>query len=85
MNLFFVYLVAVNSLLFIFMCVDKYKAIKHRYRIPESWLLSLGLLGGGLGGWLSLLIFRHKIRKMYFKVVFSAGLLVMLYIYWRIF
>ncbi|MBR7928141.1 DUF1294 domain-containing protein [Aerococcaceae bacterium zg-ZUI334] len=85
MNLFFGYLLVINGLVFILMGIDKYQAVKQRFRIPESWLLALGILGGGCGGWIGMVLFRHKIRKPYFKVVFTAGIIAMAYIYWRFF
>ena len=45
-----VYYAVVNVLLFIFMGIDKRRAIKDKWRIKEATLLTMGLIGGGIGG-----------------------------------
>lgn len=66
----------VNGLLFVLMGVDKFKAQRNRWRIPEKVLLGLGLLGGGLGGLAGQQIFHHKTRKVVFYVIFIIGLII---------
>lgn len=51
------------------MAIDKHKAIKNKWRIPEDKLLLLALLGGFFSLGLSMKIFNHKIRKNKFKLV----------------
>ena len=48
-TLIIIYLVTVNCTSFIFMGVDKHKARKRTWRIPESTLFVLALIGGSLG------------------------------------
>lgn len=67
------YLLICNSLLFVLMYVDKQKAVKRQWRIPEKTLLLLGLIGGGFGGLISMNAFRHKTMKRSFKVVYTLG------------
>lgn len=52
---------------FILMGLDKAKAKKGAWRIPEKTLLGTALLGGGAGIWLGMEIFRHKTKHWYFK------------------
>ncbi len=59
----------INTITFIIMGVDKLKAIKGKYRIPEKTLLILGFLFGGLGLFLGMRIFRHKTQKTLFRVL----------------
>ena len=47
-TLIIIYLVTVNCLSFIIMGVDKHKARKRAWRIPESTLFVLALIGGSL-------------------------------------
>lgn len=61
-----VYLLAVNVLTFIVFGIDKYKAVRHRFRISVKTLFALVMIGGSLGGLLAMYIFRHKIRKLSF-------------------
>ncbi|MGX7418766.1 DUF1294 domain-containing protein [Carnobacterium gallinarum] len=72
-----IYFLAINILLFILMGLDKYRAKKRLWRIPEKTLLSFGILGGGLGGLVGMLIFHHKIRVLKFKVIYFLGTIVM--------
>lgn len=75
MTYLLLYYIFFNTLLFILMGIDKLCAKYHKYRIREATLLTVSLIGGGLGGFLGMLIFHHKIRKPYFIFVFSASIL----------
>lgn len=68
MNTIFIYLVCINAITFIVYGIDKLKAIKGRWRIPESELLSLAFVGGAPGALLGMVFFRHKTRKMKFRI-----------------
>ncbi|MGI5894378.1 MAG: DUF1294 domain-containing protein [Candidatus Merdivicinus sp.] len=58
------------SLLDFFLCgVDKYKARRNRWRIPEKTLLGLAALGGGWGLWLGMITFRHKTKHLSFQIL----------------
>ncbi|MBA5844425.1 DUF1294 domain-containing protein, partial [Escherichia coli] len=46
-----IYLIAITLVSFLLFAVDKRKAIKHAYRIPESVLLFTAFLGGAFGSW----------------------------------
>lgn len=72
------YFGSVNAILFVLMGIDKYRAKKKMWRIPEKTLLSFGILGGGLGGILGMVLFHHKIRLTKFKVIYLLGLVLML-------
>ena len=62
------YLVIINVITFVMFGVDKYKAIRQEWRIRESTLLGLALIGGSIGGWLAMYIFHHKTKKVKFFV-----------------
>lgn len=70
------YLALVNVYLFCLMGYDKYQAKRGGWRVPESNLIFVSLLGGGIGGLLSRQIFHHKTRKKKFTIGFSAGVVV---------
>lgn len=59
-------LVGLNLLTFIIYGIDKCCARFHLRRISERTLITLTLLGGGVGTLLSMILFRHKIRKAKF-------------------
>ena len=55
--------------------VDKVKAQRGAWRIPEKVLLSLSFFGGAMGGYLAMNTVRHKTRKWYFHLVNILGLI----------
>lgn len=55
---------------FMTMGVDKRRAIKHLWRIPEKRLWIFAWLGGGLGLWLGMVLFHHKSRRLNFRLGF---------------
>ena len=54
---------------FVLYGVDKHKAIRHKWRIPEKVLLGLTLCGGFIGSWIGMYVFRHKTKHMKFYIV----------------
>ncbi|MFS9150374.1 DUF1294 domain-containing protein [Streptococcus pseudopneumoniae] len=75
-----------NLLVFMIYGIDKSKAKRGAWRIPEKYLLSFAFLCGGFGAWLAGITFHHKTRKWYFKTVWFLGIvttLVTLYLIWR--
>ena len=69
-------LVVMNVLAFALMGIDKLKAKKGAWRIPEKTLFLVTALFGGLGGTLGMTVFRHKTKHWYFKLGFPALLVV---------
>ncbi|GAB2026548.1 DUF1294 domain-containing protein [Lactovum odontotermitis] len=65
-----------NLIVFGFYAADKWKAVHHRWRIPEKVLLTQALLGGGLGALLAGKLVHHKTRKWYFWTAWLIGLLI---------
>ena len=61
-----VYISSVNLLGLILMGIDKYKAKKRTFRIPEATLFTVAIFGGSLGTTLGMFLFRHKTRHWYF-------------------
>ncbi len=74
MMLFFYFLV-ISLLAFLAMALDKFKAKRNKYRIPEAVLLGLALLGGTAGAILGMFIFKHKTRKKSFLMKFGIIIL----------
>ena len=55
---------------FLLMGMDKLKARRGSWRIPERTLFLFSLLGGAVGGTLGMYLFRHKTRHWYFALFF---------------
>lgn len=54
------YLFIINLITFAVFGLDKYYAVKNKWRIKESMLLLLCVLGGGTGGLAGMVFFHHK-------------------------
>lgn len=69
MKYHFYYLLLINIVSFIYYGVDKYLAKKNKSRISETWLLSLGFIGGSFGSLSGMFYFRHKTKKIKFYLI----------------
>lgn len=63
-----VYLLIINAAGFILMLVDKVKARKNLWRIPEATLFLVAAIGGSVGSILGMYTFRHKTKHIKFIV-----------------
>ena len=68
MEFVYAYLIIINALGLIFMLVDKIKAIKNLWRIPERAFFAIALFGGSLGVIVGMRLFRHKTLHPEFSV-----------------
>lgn len=66
MKLFAIYLAVMNVIGVAVMWSDKKRARLHRWRIPEKVLFGVSLLGGSVGTWAGMYLFRHKTKHWYF-------------------
>ena len=69
-------LLAINLITFCAYGLDKYKARKNKWRIPEKTLLLMGLCFSSIGQLLGMRIFRHKTHKWYFWVCGVVSLII---------
>ena len=60
------------------MLIDKRKAIRHRWRIPEKTLFLTAAIGGSVGSILGMYTFRHKTKHLQFTLGMPAILIVQL-------
>ena len=63
-----IYLVIANCVGFAAMGIDKSKAKRGAWRIPEKTLFLLSIIGGSVGTWLGMYAFHHKTKHWYFVV-----------------
>ena len=75
MKYFLWYLLLINAAAFMLMLVDKRKAIKNRWRIPERTLILSAALGGSIGALLGMYTFRHKTKHLKFTLGIPAILI----------
>lgn len=68
MKFAFLYLLIVNAAGFLSMLVDKLKAKKNLWRIPESTLLTIALIGGSIGSLIGMYTVRHKTKHLKFTI-----------------
>ena len=71
-----------NGLTFCLFLFDKQRAVRHQWRIPETTLLGLSLLGGAAGGILAMHLVRHKTQKWRFAVGLPVMLVVQVGLVW---
>jgi len=68
MKYFYFYIISINIVTFIMFVIDKQKAKRNQWRIPESQLLFFSLLGGSIGGLIAMKIVKHKTKKPKFTI-----------------
>ena len=72
------YLAVVNTITFIVYGIDKLKAKKRKWRIPESTLLLLAIIGGSVGAWCGVKVWLHK--TLHKKFIYGIPLIVIIQI-----
>ncbi len=75
-HIILIYLVTINVATFFTYGLDKWKAKKDKWRIRETALLTLAVLGGSIGAWLGMKVWHHKTMHKKFKYGIPLILLV---------
>ena len=79
------YLIAINVITFLIYGIDKFKAKKGKWRIPESSLLLLAIIGGSIGAWFGIKVWHHKTLHKKFKygipLIVIAQIAIVFYIF----
>lgn len=70
------YIILVNLTAFCLMGIDKRKAVKGAFRIPEATLFIIALIGGSIGSIMGMYTFRHKTRHFIFVYGMPAILIL---------
>lgn len=80
----YIYLFAINVVTFFVYGIDKWKARHKRWRVSEAALLMLAVLGGSVGAWLGMYVWRHKTQHKKFKygvpLILLAQIVILYYI-----
>ena len=81
------YVLILNFVTMLVYGIDKFKATKGKWRIPESILLLLAVLGGSIVAWLGMRVWRHKTQHKKFKygipVIFILQVALCFYLLYR--
>jgi len=83
--IYLIWLALLSVILFILYGFDKARARSGGWRIRESALHGMALLGGVIGGWAGRSVFRHKTQKKVFTFVLVIGTLIHMGIAYRLF
>ena len=81
----YTFIAILNVITFLIYAIDKWKAKKNRWRIPESILLLLAVLGGSIGALMGMKIWHHKTMHKKFKygipliMILQIGMLLYLW------
>ena len=70
------YFILVNIIGFALMGIDKRRARKNAFRIPEATLFSVAIIGGSLGSIVGMQLFRHKTAHLSFMIGMPVILLL---------
>lgn len=83
-----IYVVLANLIAFILYGIDKRRAIRNKWRIPEKNLLLAAFFGGALGALWSMILFHHKTKKAKFyltvPVLFVLQVVSFSWLFWRL-
>lgn len=85
MKFVFVYLIIVNYIAFSLYHLDKQRAIKGKQRISEKNLLTIAAFGGTLGAYIGMQKYRHKTKKLSFKLWFYAILILQVLFFFMVY
>ncbi len=85
MEIIIVLFLALNIITLAVYGIDKWKAKHNKWRIPEATLLLLAAIGGSIGAWAGMYLFRHKTQHLKFKfgvpfiIILQLALIIYLY------
>ena len=87
MNILFIYLIAISILAVIITIYDKICAMSRKWRVKESTLLLLSVLGGSVAMYITMQIIRHKTRHIKFMLgipIIIILQLLIIFLVWRV-
>lgn len=81
--MFNIYLLSINIVSFFMYYIDKKRAIKHKYRIPEKILIISSIMGGCFGSILNMYLFHHKTKHLKFKLLVPLFCIIWLFLIYK--
>lgn len=76
LRILLIYFVGINLVTFVMYGIDKLKAKRAKWRIPEATLLWMAVAGGSIGAWAGMKVWHHKTLHKKFKYGVPAILLL---------
>lgn len=73
-DVLWIYFLIVNTIAFVTVVLDKNKAKQSHFRVPEKYFFILSIVGGALGVYLGMQLFRHKTQHRWF--IYGIPLLI---------
>ena len=87
MQLILIYLLAIHVFALFLYGIDKWKAKRSKWSIPEMTLLSIAVIGGSVGAWIGMKVWHHKTMHKKFKygipLILFAQIAIVLFISFR--
>lgn len=80
-----IYLAVINVVTFFVYGIDKWKAKRSKWRVSETALLGLAVIGGSIGAWLGMKTWHHKTLHRKFRygvpliIIVQIALLIFIY------
>lgn len=71
-----IYAMLTNIISFAMFYIDKQRAKKHKWRISETALLTSAVIGGSLGAFSAMKLFRHKTKHPKFYITVPIFLII---------
>ncbi|MCC0679394.1 DUF1294 domain-containing protein [Clostridioides sp. ES-S-0005-03] len=81
-NLISIYFIIINIIGLSSMYIDKKKAIKNKWRIKETTLLAIAIIGGSIGSIIGMYSFRHKTKHIKFTLGIPFIILLQLLLFY---
>ncbi|MBQ8804628.1 MAG: DUF1294 domain-containing protein [Tyzzerella sp.] len=87
MDFIIIYLIIINIIAFLAYGLDKWKAKRGSWRIPEKTLLLLAVFGGSIGAFAGMRVFHHKTQKAKFflgvPIIFVLQIIIIYFLFNR--
>ncbi|UMZ73756.1 DUF1294 domain-containing protein [Natranaerofaba carboxydovora] len=84
-NILLIIIILINITGFVLIGLDKKRAVKNKWRIPEKNLLFIAVVGGSPGIFIGMKVFRHKINRKVFKYFIPFLILLHLFVFKKLF
>lgn len=81
-SLLLFYFILANCVTFIIMFIDKSRAKKNQWRIPEKTIFLLSFVGGACGTFLGMYTFRHKTKHWSFRILIPFFIVLHLFLFY---